>query len=170
MTNLLLLSPENFNLVNETISSLLGDSCQAIEAITLKPSLIIATIAILFNPLYWNLVARNEYKNKTLQKLLGSKEVACALFSASVFILGLIRDYLFDLAIKDQPHGPNAFPILGTREMIAFSYILLTCGSIFVGFSMYELGIYGTYLGDYFGIFLGKRVVAFPFNVLDNPM
>ncbi len=28
----------------------------------------------------------------------------------------------------------------------------------------------GTFLGDYFGILMSKKVEGFPFNVLDNPM
>lgn len=35
---------------------------------------------------------------------------------------------------------------------------------------MYRLGIKGTYLGDYFGIFMESRVTAFPYNLHDNPM
>jgi len=35
---------------------------------------------------------------------------------------------------------------------------------------MYALGITGTYLGDYFGILMEKRVESFPFNVTDAPM
>lgn len=35
---------------------------------------------------------------------------------------------------------------------------------------MYALGITGTYLGDYFGILMEKRVESFPFNVMDAPM
>lgn len=35
---------------------------------------------------------------------------------------------------------------------------------------MYVLGITGTYLGDYFGILMDRRVTSFPFNVTDAPM
>ena len=36
--------------------------------------------------------------------------------------------------------------------------------------STLALGITGTFLGDYFGILMDKRVEGFPFNVLENPM
>lgn len=36
--------------------------------------------------------------------------------------------------------------------------------------STYALGVTGTFLGDYFGILMDKRVEGFPFNVLRNPM
>lgn len=35
---------------------------------------------------------------------------------------------------------------------------------------MYALGVTGTYLGDYFGILMEKKVEGFPFNVTDAPM
>lgn len=36
--------------------------------------------------------------------------------------------------------------------------------------SMYQLGVTGTFLGDYFGILMEDRVTAFPYNVTNNPM
>ena len=36
--------------------------------------------------------------------------------------------------------------------------------------SMYKLGVTGTFLGDYSGIFMDERVTSFPFNVSNNPM
>lgn len=35
---------------------------------------------------------------------------------------------------------------------------------------MYQLGITGTYLGDYFGILMPYMVTGFPFNVTGAPM
>ena len=35
---------------------------------------------------------------------------------------------------------------------------------------MWALGVTGTYLGDYFGILMTRRVTGFPFNVLNDPM
>jgi methylene-fatty-acyl-phospholipid synthase len=77
---------------------------------------------------------------------------------------------MFTLAVKDQPRGPEHFPFLALPEVVAFGYIISTIGSMFVGFSMYSLGIHGTYLGDYFGILKTERVTGFPFNVVEHPM
>jgi phosphatidylethanolamine/phosphatidyl-N-methylethanolamine N-methyltransferase len=102
--------------------------------------------------------------------VFGTKERACSFFSFCVFTLGLVRDYCFTLAIKNQARGPEHFPFLALPETIAFSYIISTIGSMFVFFSMKSLGIHGTYLGDYFGILKTERVTGFPFNVVEHPM
>ncbi|KAI8898513.1 methylene-fatty-acyl-phospholipid synthase [Globomyces pollinis-pini] len=158
-------------MVNETVNVLVKDSVVAFDAIDWsKPSLWISAFTILLSPLFWNVIARNEYRNKTLTKLFGSKELACSFFSAAVFFLGLNRDYQYSLAILDQPHGPEAFPLMAEPAVIAFGYIISTIGSMFVLFSMHSLGIHGTYLGDYFGILKTERVTGFPFNVVEHPM
>ena len=36
--------------------------------------------------------------------------------------------------------------------------------------STYALGVTGTFLGDYFGILMDRRVEGFPFSVLRDPM
>lgn len=43
-------------------------------------------------------------------------------------------------------------------------------GQLFVIASTWQLGITGTFLGDYFGILMDHRVEGFPFNVLNDPM
>lgn len=43
-------------------------------------------------------------------------------------------------------------------------------GNVLVLSSMYALGVTGTYLGDYFGILMDKKVEGFPFNVTSAPM
>ena len=48
--------------------------------------------------------------------------------------------------------------------------ILVVVGGVFVVASIYQLGIIGTYLGDYFGFLMKARVTAFPYNVTDHPM
>ena len=35
---------------------------------------------------------------------------------------------------------------------------------------MWALGVTGTYLGDYFGILMDRRVTSFPFNITGAPM
>ena len=56
-----------------------------------------------FNPFYWNLVGRLEYRKQYLTSIFGSKELACYVFAFTIFALGLLRDYLFTVAIMDQP-------------------------------------------------------------------
>lgn len=47
---------------------------------------------------------------------------------------------------------------------------LFGIGQLFVLSSFYRLGVTGTFLGDYCGIFMSERVTGFPFNVVENPM
>ena len=162
---------ENIHKLNQTCNTILSESKVALTAINLnQPSLWIFVFLTVLSPLYWNLVARNEHRNKTWSKLFNSKEIANYVFSASVFTLGLVRDWWFMKAIQDQPRGPMHFPLLATPEVIAFCYIISTVGSFFVIFSMHSLGIHGTYHGDHFGIFKTERVTGFPFNVCEHPM
>lgn len=59
------------------------------------PSLWVSAASICFNPLFWNTVAQNEYRNKTITKLLGNKPYwGCYLLGASIFFLGILRDHL----------------------------------------------------------------------------
>jgi methylene-fatty-acyl-phospholipid synthase len=141
---------------------------QALQAIDIRePSLWISVGTILFNPIYWNVVARNEYRHRTLTSVIGSKYVACGMFSVTVFVLGLIRDSLFLQAILNQPHGHE---MLTSMQASALALLIFSVGSVLVASSMYTLGVYGTYLGDYFGILFSERITGFPFNVVAHPM
>lgn len=105
-------------------------------------------------------MCRNEWRHQTLAKLLGSKTTACSLFAATVFMLGLVRDFLFAIALDDQPR-PLDSALLGLAVFLA--------GGILVLSSMIRLGVHGTYMGDYFGIHFTTRLEGFPF-VLHDPM
>ena len=51
-----------------------------------------ASFVIAFNPLFWNIVARFEHKNRILTRLcFGRAKVACALFGVVIFLLGMAR-------------------------------------------------------------------------------
>lgn len=72
----------------------------------------------------------------------------------------------YERAIRDQPHfAPLAHPGVKLAGVVFFAL-----GQLFVVTSIYQLGIVGTYLGDYCGILMKERVTAFPFNVLEDPM
>ena len=49
-------------------------------------------------------------------------------------------------------------------------YLLVGVGGFLVLSSVWSLGFYNTFLGDYFGILLDTRVTGFPFNVVEDPM
>lgn len=127
----------------------------------------IAAGSIVFNPLFWNFVAQNEYRNKTITKLVGNRPYyGCYLLGASIFLLGILRDHLYNQALAKQPiNGYLALPFVKY-----FGGLLILAGQVLVISSMYALGVTGTYLGDYFGILMPHIVTGFPFNLVSDPM
>ncbi|WWD18301.1 hypothetical protein CI109_102751 [Kwoniella shandongensis] len=131
-----------------------------------KPSLWAFVAMTAFNPIFWNTVARNEFRNKTITKIVRSPLLGCYLLAISIFSLSGFRDHLYLGAVKDQP----ALAVLAHPGFKVLAAILFAAGQTFVISSMWALGVTGTYLGDYFGILMTHRVTSFPFNVLSDPM
>lgn len=132
-----------------------------------KPSLYYSLASIAFNPTAWNIVARNEYRNKTITKIFGGNaKNGCYFLAASIFFAGMLRDNLFHKAIAEQPH----VQLLAEPLNVIIPAVLVGLGQLFVVSSTWQLGITGTFLGDYFGILMDHRVEGFPFNVLRDPM
>ncbi|KKA30032.1 hypothetical protein TD95_001530 [Thielaviopsis punctulata] len=132
-----------------------------------KTSLFVSAGSILFNPLFWNIVARREYRKRSLTKLFGGRaQHACYFLAATIFSLGIVRDFLYKSAIDEQP----AHPALLTPHARFAGYALLVAGNVLVVSSTWALGVTGTFLGDYFGILMDNMVTGFPFNVTDAPM
>ncbi|ODV94111.1 hypothetical protein PACTADRAFT_4066 [Pachysolen tannophilus NRRL Y-2460] len=130
----------------------------------------IAIGLILFNPIYWNIMARLEHKTHFLTKIFGSAKNGCYFLAFTIFSLGLIRDDFYNKALSEQPTFSLFLQPEYENLIKSLGLIIFSIGSILVVSSMYKLGITGTYLGDYFGILMSKRVVSFPFNVCSNPM
>ncbi|KIP06633.1 hypothetical protein PHLGIDRAFT_106708 [Phlebiopsis gigantea 11061_1 CR5-6] len=132
-----------------------------------KTSLLVSAAAIAFNPTAWNIVARDEYRNKTITKLFGGNaKNGCYFLAVMIFAFGILRDTLYERALKEQPqHAILPEPL---NTILAAGLFLV--GQTFVITSTYALGITGTFLGDYFGILMDHRVEGFPFNVLRDPM
>jgi len=134
---------------------------------TSKSSLWISIFAIAFNPIAWNLIARNEYRNKTITREFdGNAHYGCYCLALMIFSFGILRDSLFNRALAEQPTVPMLPEPYATCVPIA----LFLTGQLFVISSTWALGITGTFLGDYFGILMDHRVEGFPFNVLRDPM
>ncbi|KAF8200304.1 phospholipid methyltransferase-domain-containing protein [Pholiota molesta] len=132
-----------------------------------KPSFQLSVLAIAFNPTAWNIVARNEYRNKTITKIFGGNARYGTYFLAFlIFSFGILRDSLYHRAILEQPQKP----ILPKEYATIVPAVLFILGQLFVITSTWSLGITGTFLGDYFGILMDHRVEGFPFNVLRDPM
>ncbi|GAB1315915.1 Phosphatidyl-N-methylethanolamine N-methyltransferase [Madurella fahalii] len=130
-------------------------------------SFYISAAAIAFNPTFWNIVARREYRTKFLTRLFGGNaQTACYALAATIFSIGVVRDFLYERALRDQPSHPALEGPLVTYA----AYALLALGNILVISSTWQLGITGTFLGDYFGILMDSMVTGFPFNITNAPM
>ncbi|KAI9928529.1 hypothetical protein ASPWEDRAFT_148973 [Aspergillus wentii DTO 134E9] len=128
-----------------------------------QKSLQVSALSIAFNPIFWNIVARAEYRKHYLTRIFGSPYNGCYFLAFTIFTLGIARDHVYQLALTDQPYyAPVHQPLLGGA--------LFGFGSILVLSSMWALGVTGTYLGDYFGILMDAPVTGFPFNVTGSPM
>ncbi|THU77251.1 phospholipid methyltransferase [Dendrothele bispora CBS 962.96] len=129
-----------------------------------KGSLYVSLVSITASPLLWNVVARNEYRNKTLTKRMGARS-GCTALGVTIFVAGLYREVLYKKALHDQAQFHLPYGI----QTVA-AWIIFGIGNFLVFTSFVALGFYGTYLGDHFGILKEQRVTQFPFNVLDDPM
>ncbi|KAI5984303.1 phospholipid methyltransferase-domain-containing protein [Pisolithus albus] len=128
------------------------------------PSLYISLFSITFNPTAWNIIARNEYRKRTITRALGSPYHGCYLLAILIFTFGLSSGSL--CALLDQPRVALLPKPLATLVPV----LIFIVGQVFVLTSTYALGITGTFLGDYFRILMNDRVEGFPFNVLRDPM
>ncbi|XP_073504595.1 phosphatidylethanolamine N-methyltransferase [Phyllobates terribilis] len=125
-----------------------------------------AVACIIFNPLFWNVVARWEYHTQALSRIFGSPYVACYILGALIICLAIFRSHCFTEVISSQPHSW----FLKRPEFYYLGVALVASGSALVITSFLALGFVGTYLGDYFGILMEEKVTGFPFNVMENPM
>lgn len=138
-------------------------------------SAIIAAIGISASPTIWNIIAQNEYRRHTLERLLGGKQRGCYALAAWIFFSSLYRDYLFQVAVEKNASHPLIPPSVANSEVIVAilnkaGVAVMGAGMTLVCSAFYRLGITGTYLGDYFGILLKERVTSFPFSHFNDPM
>lgn len=116
---------------------------------------------------HYSIVARREYRTRFLTKAFnGNPHAACYALAATIFSLGLVRDFLYERALRHQP----SHPLLETPAATYLGYALLGAGNVLVLSSTWALGITGTFLGDYCGILMDRMVTGFPFSVCDAPM
>ncbi|XP_072273534.1 phosphatidylethanolamine N-methyltransferase isoform X2 [Pyxicephalus adspersus] len=125
-----------------------------------------AAACIIFNPLFWNVVARWEYRTHTLTRLFRSPYIGCYSLGAVIISLALYRSHCFTEAMAFQPQ----LDFLKGQEFYYIGVALVAVGGVLVISSFLALGFVGTYLGDYFGILMDEKVTCFPFIVMENPM
>lgn len=131
-----------------------------------EPRFCVAVVAIIFNPFFWNVVARWEHRTRGLTRLFGSPYTACYFLGFLILLLNVYRSHSITVAMKGQPR----LDMLDNVQVYYTGAALVAFGSLFVISSFLALGFTGTFLGDYFGILMDQKVTGFPFNVMDNPM
>ncbi|KAK7918538.1 hypothetical protein WMY93_009822 [Mugilogobius chulae] len=131
-----------------------------------EPTFCLAVAAIIFNPLFWNVVARWEHRTRRLTTLFGSPYVACYSLGFIILLLNVCRSHCMTVAMKAQPR----WELLERTEVQYTGVLLMVVGTVLVVSSFLALGFTGTFLGDYFGILMEEKVTGFPFNLIDNPM
>uniref|UniRef100_A0A6U4U2F6 Phosphatidylethanolamine N-methyltransferase n=1 Tax=Neobodo designis TaxID=312471 RepID=A0A6U4U2F6_NEODS len=142
-----------------------------LEKVTDVRAVCIAAGAIAASPTIWNIIAQNEHKNGTMTRLFGDKYRGAYALAAWIFTSSLYRDHLYSQAVLANPDATIVAPGSDAATALkAAGVASLGFGMTLVLSSMYKLGVTGTYLGDYFGIFLPARVTSFPFDRFENPM
>ena len=71
--------------------------------------------------------------------------------------------------VKNQPVVMTGWSVVDFWISVA-GVVLVIIGQVLVITSTWQLGIIGTYLGDYFGMLMDAPVTAFPFSVLKHLM
>ncbi|GJQ08502.1 hypothetical protein GpartN1_g293.t1 [Galdieria partita] len=130
------------------------------------PKLARALIYTTLAPIIWNILARLEYFFHIISFLFFGKRMGCYVLALWILLFSLYRDLLVMEAIQVQP----TLKYLEETHLVALAYILGALGGILVITSFLRLGITGTFLGDYFGIYLEEKVSGFPFSFCSNPM
>lgn len=125
-----------------------------------------ALIAIAASPLIWNCLGRLEYHTRFLSTIFLTPTIGTCVVACWIFFFGLYRDALFLIAIERQAVVES----WDAPEYVVSAALLALFGGILVLTSFYQLGLYGTFLGDYFGILMDEKVTAFPFNIMEHPM
>ncbi|XP_051273964.1 phosphatidylethanolamine N-methyltransferase [Dicentrarchus labrax] len=129
-------------------------------------SFCIAVIAIIFNPLFWNVVARWEHRTRRLSRLFGSPYLACYCLGFVIILLNACRSHSMTIAMKAQAK----WEVMVRTDVFYTGIALMVLGTLLVVSSFLALGFTGTFLGDYFGILMDEKVTGFPFNIIENPM
>ena len=130
-----------------------------------SPTLYLAILHIMFNPFFWNLIGRIEYSTRFFTKLFGSNKRGCYVAFVFIFSFGISRNLLFKFVVDHQEKLALVSPVLDT-----LGYVIYFFGIVLVVASSLQLGIIGTYLGDYFGLLFPNRITGFPYNITNSPM
>ena len=96
----------------------------------------------------------------------GNKIYANYALAAWIFFLSNYRNYCFSLLLEEQPTSPL---LVAHKELLRlFSSFLFCVGTILMVSSILQLGVTGTYMGDYFGNLMSERITGACVNMCVN--
>ncbi|GJD06683.1 Phosphatidyl-N-methylethanolamine N-methyltransferase [Galdieria sulphuraria] len=101
--------------------------------------------------------------------MAGSPSTALILFAISILLLSSFREWAFFRAIDVQPMI-QLRAVWMKYIVYLFGYSLIFLGTILSMSGFYQLGIFGTYMGEYFGFMFDQKIETFPFNYFCDPM
>jgi phosphatidylethanolamine N-methyltransferase len=131
--------------------------------------LLLAVAVTIASPIYWNVFCRYEYYTKRLSRTAGSPSLALVIFAVSILLLSSFREWTFFRAMSRQPF--IELQAVWIRSIVyLIGYSLLSFGLILSATGFYQLGIFGTYMGEYFGFMFDQKIESFPFNYFCDPM
>ena len=114
----------------------------------------------------WNVIVRLEYKKRIVSRLFGGPRKGVIVLAIFILLCNLLRTLYF----RSLADSSTRLSILENSTVYGVGYVIEGVGIILVVCSAWRLGFYNTFYGDYFGILMGARVTAFPFNILNDPM
>ncbi|XP_031698941.1 phosphatidylethanolamine N-methyltransferase isoform X2 [Anarrhichthys ocellatus] len=113
-------------------------------------SFYLAVVAIVFNPFFWNVVARWEHRTRTLSRLFGSPYLACYCLGFVIILLNVYRSHSMTVAMKSQ----TKWEVMDRTDVFYAGVALMVLGTVLVVGSFLALGFTGTFLD------LGTKMIS----------
>ncbi|XP_031698943.1 phosphatidylethanolamine N-methyltransferase isoform X4 [Anarrhichthys ocellatus] len=107
-------------------------------------SFYLAVVAIVFNPFFWNVVARWEHRTRTLSRLFGSPYLACYCLGFVIILLNVYRSHSMTVAMKSQ----TKWEVMDRTDVFYAGVALMVLGTVLVVGSFLALGFTGTFLDN----------------------
>ncbi|EDQ88041.1 uncharacterized protein MONBRDRAFT_33076 [Monosiga brevicollis MX1] len=151
----------------------LASSASVFDAVVGDYSALRSCFATIMAPILWNLLP--QIFGPALINWIGRRQ-AMLVFSLYVFLFTCFRSWAFQMGIADDktsfdvllPFFPNATVFHNIFFAVGAATVLV--GTVLTSASFIRLGIFGTYMGEFFGVMLSEKITTFPFDVVDNPM
>ncbi|ELU14602.1 hypothetical protein CAPTEDRAFT_134110 [Capitella teleta] len=103
----------------------------------------LALFFIVFNPIFWILVARREHQHFTLSYWIGSRRLAFVIFAWTIILLATVRNWRFLVCLRSQPK----WSVLQENWILWLGHVLVVSGLILLIASFVSLGFAGAFLG-----------------------